>query len=124
TSRDARFTNMIERAISFSEVVKPADADLFIHVPSTDERDPLADARDVRSKLADLGLGVSTGPIVDFRMRDHLASMPERGTVPLLYPAHVSGRRMTWPIKGSKKPNSIARNAETERWLFPLGVYA
>lgn len=123
TSRDARFEDIAEHEVAFAEIVRPSDAERFIHVPSTDARDPLAGMRGARCKLADLGLSVSTGPVVDFRMREHLAPMPARGTVPLLYPAHVSGRATTWPLEG-KKPNAIARNAETERWLFPIGVYA
>ena len=124
TSRDARFEDLVEREVPFAEVVLPGDADLFLHVPSTGARDPLAGAHGVRGRLSDLGLSVSTGPVVDFRLRAHLAPMPARGTVPLLHPAHVSGRAATWPLAGSKKPNAIARNAETERWLFPVGVYA
>lgn len=123
TSRDARFEDITEREVSLREVMKPGDPELFIHVPSTDDRDPLAAASGIGCKLADLGLAVSTGPVVDFRLREHLAPMPARGTVPLLYPAHVSGYRATWPLPGIKKPNAIARNAETERWLFPAGVY-
>ncbi|HWU91558.1 MAG TPA: Eco57I restriction-modification methylase domain-containing protein [Kofleriaceae bacterium] len=123
TSRDARFEDLAEREVPFAEIVSPGDAELFIRVPTTGERDPLATAPGVRYKLADLGLAVSTGPVVDFRLREHLAPMPARGTVPLLYPAHVSGRDPAWPLEGGKKPNAIARNADTERWLFPAGVY-
>jgi adenine-specific DNA-methyltransferase len=121
--RDARFEDILEREVPFAEVVKPGDTELFIHIAATEDRDPLADASGVRCRLSDLGLAVSTGPVVDFRLRKHLVQMPARGTVPLLYPAHVSGRDMCWPIEGSKKPNAICRNAETERWLFPVGVY-
>jgi hypothetical protein len=28
-----------------------------------------------------------------------------------------------WPVAGSKKPNSIIRNDETEKWLYPNGFY-
>lgn len=124
TCRDARFEDVVKREVPFAEVVKPGDGELFIHIAVTDESDALADAPGVRCKLADLGLAVSTGPVVDFRLREHLVPMPARGTVPLLYPAHVSSRELCWPIEGSKKPNAICRNAETERWLFPIGVYA
>jgi adenine-specific DNA-methyltransferase len=123
TCNDARFDNVVEREVPFTDVVKPDDAEQFIHIPASDARDPLVGASEIRCKLADLGLAVSTGPVVDFRLSDHLVTMPTRGTVPLLYPAHVSGRDVCWPINGSKKPNAIRRNAETERWLFPVGAY-
>jgi hypothetical protein len=49
--------------------------------------------------------------------------MPEKGTVPLLYPGHFSGQVIEWPKPGAKKPNAILRNAETEKWLYPNGYY-
>jgi adenine-specific DNA-methyltransferase len=49
--------------------------------------------------------------------------MPERGTVPLLYPAHFSGQSIHWPRAGIKKPNAIVRNDQTEKWLYPNGCY-
>ena len=49
--------------------------------------------------------------------------MPVIGSAPLLYPAHFAGGDTCWPIEGGKKANAILRNAETERWLFPIGVY-
>ena len=67
---------------------------------------------------------MSTGPVVDFRMRDELRAEPEPGAVPLLYPGHFSGDRLEWPREGFKKPNAIRFNRETTKWLFPGGYYA
>jgi hypothetical protein len=77
----------------------------------------------LRYTLEDLGINISTGPVVDFRMKEHLLDMPEPGAVPLLYPGHFSGTSTHWPQPGMKKPNAIARNAVTERWLYPNGFY-
>ena len=74
--------------------------------------------------LADLGIEVSTGPVVDFRMKEHLREMPEPGTVPLLYPGHFAGQSIEWPKIGTKKPNAIMLNADTRKWLYPNGFYA
>ncbi|MBE3076262.1 MAG: hypothetical protein IMZ75_15200 [Actinobacteria bacterium] len=73
--------------------------------------------------MKEIGLEVSTGPVVDFRLRRHLCDMPEPGTVPLLYPGHLSGHKVEWPKAGFRKPNAIRRNAETEKWLYPGGFY-
>jgi len=72
---------------------------------------------------AEIGIDVSTGPVVDFRLKEHLRDMPGPGTVPLLYPAHFSNAGNTWPIDGMKKPNAIERNSDTEKWLYPSGYY-
>ena len=66
---------------------------------------------------------VSTGPVVDFRVKEYLRDMPEVDTVPLLYPVHFSNSRVAWPKRESKKPNAIQRNLDTEKWLYPNGFY-
>lgn len=68
---------------------------------------------------------VSTGPVVDFRLKTHLRDMPSpyEDTVPLLYPGHFSQGYLTWPAAYLKKPCAIVRNVETERWLYPGGFY-
>jgi adenine-specific DNA-methyltransferase len=68
------------------------------------------------------GLDVCTGPVVDFRLREHLRQDPEPGSAPLLYASHFRGGRFEWPREG-RKPNAIARNAQTEKWLMPHGCY-
>ena len=45
------------------------------------------------------------------------------GAVPLLHPGHFSSRGAAWPIADMRKPNAIARNADTEKWLYPSGFY-
>jgi hypothetical protein len=105
--------------------VFPDDPEGFIHVPtSPDENTTVIDTPSaIRYSLADIGVSVSTGPVVDFRLKDYLCDMPVPGTVPLLYPSHFSTNRTAWPIVGAKKPNAIQRNHDTEKWLFPNGHY-
>ena len=49
--------------------------------------------------------------------------MPEVGTVPLIYPGHLSFTGTVWPVPNLKKPNAIVRNDATEKWLYPNGFY-
>ena len=72
--------------------------------------------------LEDLGLQVSTGPVVDFRFREYITQNPESGSVPLLYPTHMNGVGIDWPVN-SKKPNAIRYNAQTEKIIIPNGYY-
>jgi hypothetical protein len=124
TSVDATFSGLTKTEWEFAEIVAPDDPELFIHVPTPDHAS-LQDQPSLSTSLSELGVQVSTGPVVDFRLRRHLRSMPEDdGDVPLLYPLHLRGASVTWPIEGAKKPNAIARNRETERWLYPMGWYA
>ncbi|MGH2344489.1 MAG: BsuBI/PstI family type II restriction endonuclease, partial [Chloroflexota bacterium] len=67
--------------------------------------------------LADIGVEVSTGPVVDFRLKDDLRAQPENGTVPLLYAAHFQNGGLVWP-KVMKKPNAIHVSPESQKWLW------
>ncbi len=122
TSADDTFTNLTTHKYSFDQIVFPDDSEQFIRVPlspeSTIELAPI-----IRYALADLGINVSTGPVIDFRLKEHLRDMPEAGSVPLLYPCHFSGIGAKWPVAGRKKPNAILRNGDTEKWLYPSGFY-
>lgn len=123
TSTDATFSDLTVHEYAFDQIVLPNDLERFIHVPTSPTQDILAAAADVDRSLSDIGIRVSTGPVVDFRMKAHLRPMPSEGTIPLLYPCHFVGQETAWPQPASKKPNSLLRNAETERWLYPNGFY-
>jgi tRNA1(Val) A37 N6-methylase TrmN6 len=123
TSTDDSFTDLVVHKHSFDRIVFPADKERFVHVPTSPERGALELSRSVRHSLADLGIAVSTGPVVEFRLRHHLRDQPEAGCVPLLYPSHFSGQNTEWPKEGLRDPNAIMRNKETEKWLYPVGFY-
>ena len=121
-STDDTFTDLTIRTHPFDRIVLPDDPERFVHVPTSPES-TVELSSSIRYALADLGIDVSTGPVVDFRLKDHLCDMPKAGCVPLLYPCHFTGTRIAWPIPGSKKPNAILQNGETGKWLYPNGHY-
>lgn len=123
TSTDDTFADIASHEHPFDRVVFPGDPERFVHVPTSPERSAFELSPAVRYSLGDLGINVSTGPVVDFRMKAYLRDMPEADTVPLLYPGHLSPTGATWPIPGAKKPNAIQRNNDTEKWLYPNGFY-
>jgi len=123
TSTDNAFTDLATHEHPFERIVFPDDPERFIHVPTSPNKNAIELSPAIRYRLADLGIKVSTGPVVDFRLKEHLRDIPEPGTVPLLYPCHFSSSGTTWPIGGMKKPNAIERNADTEKWLYPSGFY-
>lgn len=113
-----------ETVFPFAEIVHPHDVDKFIHIPSTPSHATAKEAMDgLSSSLASLGITVSTGRVVDFRLKDALRTEPERGTVPLLYPCHFNGGTVHWPKLAARKPNAILDNAVTRPWLVPSGIY-
>jgi tRNA1(Val) A37 N6-methylase TrmN6 len=123
TSTDDTFSDIETNTHSFERIVFPDDPERFIHVPTSTGLGVIELSAAIRYSLADIGVSVSTGPVVEFRMKEYLRDMPEPGSVPLLYPAHFSATRTEWPKKGLKKPNAIVVNQDTERWLYPNGFY-
>lgn len=123
TSTDDTFSDLVSHQHPFERIVFPDDSGRFIHVPTSPEKNAIELSAAVRFTLADLDVAVSTGPVVDFRLKEHLRDMPGPGTVPLLYPGHFIDGRTTWPIEDMKKPNAIDRNRDTEKWLYPCGYY-
>jgi adenine-specific DNA-methyltransferase len=116
--------DITESVFPFSEIVYPHDPEKFIHIPSAASHVTAKETLDgLSTSLASLGVTVSTGRVVDFRLKDALRKEPERGTVPLLYPCHFNGGNVHWPRLEARKPNAILDNAETRPWLVPSGVY-
>ena len=115
---------VVADVLPFSEIVHPRDAERFIHIPSTASHSAAKKALGgLSASLAALGVTVSTGRVVDFRLKAALRQEPELGTVPLLYPCHFNGGTVHWPKLSGRKPNAILDNEETRPWLVPSGVY-
>jgi len=116
--------DITKTVLPFSEIVHPYDAEKFIHIPSTSSHATAKKTMDgLSSSLASLGVTVSTGRVIDFRLKEALRKEPESGTVPLLYPCHFNGGTVQWPRFEARKPNAILDTEETRQWLVPSGVY-
>lgn len=111
------------RIVPFSEVVRPGDRDMFIHVvpDDTGERVAATFAR-LPARLQDLDVAVSTGKVVDFRAREYLSQEPNERTGPLIYPTHLAAGTIRWPKPG-KKPNGLLDVAATADLWMPSGTY-
>ena len=122
TSTDNTFTDLAQHIYPFEQIVQPDNPEQFIHVPassSTTANLPPA----VHHTLDELGIKVSTGPVVDFRLRKYLCEALEPDCVPLLYPGHFSEGSARWPVSGEKKLNAIRYSSDTQKWLYPSGYY-
>lgn len=122
TSSDTSFSDLQSHAYTFSEIVHDGDEQKFIHIPIAPTHNGLKGVPLAQRSLEEIGLEVSTGPVVDFRLKEFLREKPGSGTVPLLYPAHFVNGTMAWP-RQSKKPNALMNTSETKKWLYPNGFY-
>lgn len=124
TSTDERFDDYTIYEAPFDLVVRANDQERFIHIPTTPEQNALELSLSVQCSLGDLKIEVSTGPVVDFRLKEHLREQPDAESVPLLYPGHFTPNGLEWPQANLNKPNALRLCPETKKWLFPKGFYA
>jgi adenine-specific DNA-methyltransferase len=112
------------RDVPRDRVVRPGDADQYIHLPEDEWNERVAEAcLSLPTDLNGLGIRVSTGPVVDFRVKESLGDgAPGNGGVPLLYPSNFRTLVAEWPVDG-KKPQSLAENAATSTSLIATGWY-
>lgn len=123
-SRGRDFSDIQVREVPFQDMVAPDDSDAFIHLIEQDDGQQVMERMSrFRTTLAELGLEVSTGRVVDFRARPFLRKDPEPGTAPLIYPCHFEEGFVRWPVTGAKKPNAIVAADQTESLLLPAGYY-
>ena len=120
-SDDASFEGLHGRKVSFDEIVLPEDRERFIRIPKDQERDD-EHPEFFAHTLKELGLEVCTGPVVDFRLKDWWSQDPQPGTVPCVYPHHMTRNGFEWP-KAHKKPNALFRSPQVDKWLMKEGIY-
>ena len=112
------------RRAQFAEIVYPNDSQQVIHIPVTaQDNETVRRVQTLGHSLGSIGISVSTGPVVDFRLKAHIHQASEADSVPLIYPAHFQEGYVTWPRTNGRKPNAIDDCAETRKWLMPQGCY-
>lgn len=123
-SNTPELDDLTHRTVEFEQVVNPNDSDKFIHIATSDLDQIIVDRINTfNNSIYDLGIEVSTGPVVDFRLKDDLRQLHEAGTVPLIYANHFYNNQIRWPNPTGKKPNAIRKSDDSQRWLMPNGWY-
>lgn len=124
TSRDKDLSVVGEIEVDYTDVVSPKNGESFIRIPTS-----LLDVKILQTidkwqyTLKNLGMEISTGPVVDFRAKEHLRQELGKGSVPLLWMHNMQRMRVTWPAKKNKKPLAIAYSQKTNPLLLPVKNY-
>lgn len=118
-SENHNFLDLTSEVIPFNQVIKNNDPECFIHIPKTNK---VVISKLFNKSLAELKLSVSTGPVVDFRVKENWAFTPNQDTVPLIYPHNFVNKQLVYP-KFHKKPNSLVVDDNIKKWLYPNGNY-
>ncbi|MFA7368927.1 MAG: Eco57I restriction-modification methylase domain-containing protein [Kiritimatiellales bacterium] len=105
SSSGERGDEITETIFPFAEIVHSHDAERFIHIPSAASHAAAKEAMDgLSTSLASLGITVSTGRVVDFRLKGVLRKESEHGMAPLFIPVTSTAVRC---IGQKKKPVSL-----------------
>ena len=113
-----------EKVLDYSQVFWPGDTDMVLHLMTDSEEEAIVAAvHKLKAGLPKLGIGVSTGRVVDFRARALLRQEAVAGTVPLIFPVHFRHGLIRWPDKSGKKSNAILESDATKSLLVPSGFY-
>ncbi|OBA45714.1 MULTISPECIES: Eco57I restriction-modification methylase domain-containing protein [Kocuria] len=106
--------------VDYEKVVLPTDVHKFIRIPDEHGEDIPAD-----KTLAELGLSVATGRVVDFRARSYCLENSGDETVPLIYPGNFNSGVITWPrgMKRQKPQHFDARDDFSRKQVHAPGRY-
>ncbi|MBW8011416.1 MAG: N-6 DNA methylase [Chloroflexi bacterium] len=123
SSTDDTFSDYVINEFPFERIVKPEDKENLIFIPTMVEMNPIETSKTIYHSIEKISVEVSTGPVVDFRVKSFLRNEPMENTVPLLYPGHFIDMKVKWPNYDLSKSNYIQNHEETRKWLLPNGYY-
>jgi adenine-specific DNA-methyltransferase len=111
--------SVFSREVRYNDIVRPGDRHQFIHIPSQEEDTSISEMIfSLPCTMAETGVQVSTGKVVEFRAREHLLPVPASDSVPLIYPGNLKRGRVHWPFL-SHKPQALAMNNRTRKLIWP-----
>ncbi|WP_244919292.1 BsuBI/PstI family type II restriction endonuclease [Nostoc commune] len=114
---------ILSNYLPYTEIVHPHDSQQFIHIiPDTLSQQVIRQMANFTCTLKDLELTVSTGRVVDFRAKEYLCLMPEKNSVPLIYPLNFSGGYVEYP-KVTRKHQALVHTEKTVSLLVPNENY-
>ena len=123
SSSDPDVGDMVIKKVQNNSVVDSRDPQSFIHIVSDEVSIQISDRiKQLKSTLNDLGIDVSTGKVVDFRIRESLRHTSKNNAVPLIHPFNLSNGSIKFPVLAKKK-NYIRVNNKSKKILVENGNY-
>lgn len=107
----------------FDNIVFPTDKEKIIRIIHTADKKIVNRMQRLPCFLDDLGINVSTGPIVDFReVPGVLTDEIDLLSNPMIYQDNIGKGKVEWPILNNK-PCVIIENDLNKNRLRPSGIY-
>ena len=113
------------RGVPAATIIDRTAGDFIIRIPGAgDDAALVALVESWPHRFAELGLRVSTGPVVSFRARQFLLSEPNgAGAAPLLSVSNVTPFETVWPTASKKHPSAFRVCPESEKLLLRARNY-
>ncbi len=124
-STDKSFNDLHTFQVLSSHVIYRRNGELFIRIPTSPVDIKILNIVDSwPNTLRDIGLEISTGPVVPFRAKEYLRKK-FRGLyeAPLLWPHNIQWPRVIWPWRKNSKEESIVVNENSKSILLPVANY-
>ena len=115
--------NIVIKHVKKELVVSPSDYQYFIHIIHDEIGAKISDKmKKLQSTLKELEIQVSTGKVVDFRIKAELKNKLNDDTVPLIHPFNLSKGTIIFPMH-TKKENYIKISKKSKNQLIENGNY-
>ncbi|MBA7516832.1 tRNA1(Val) (adenine(37)-N6)-methyltransferase [subsurface metagenome] len=126
TSKNKHFRKLSKTNAQYNDVICNKNSEIVIRIPTSPlDIDILHIVDAWPNTLDDLGLEISTGPVVPFRTEKYL--LPElterQKSVPLLWMHNMQDMKVMWPLQKNKKASAFLASYETMRFLLPVKNY-
>lgn len=124
-SLDNSFLDLKINKVSTDDIIYPNDKKYIIRILTSKEEKQICDKMNkLPCKLKDLNIEVSTGPVVDFRIKKDLLSKEYVvNSIPIIFTEHFKKGRIKWPLKNVKKYNYIVPDTSNLNYLRLNGNY-
>ena len=125
-SENKSFKKLRKNKVRYSDVIYHKNGDTFIRIPTSSLDVEILHTLDAwPNTLKDLGLEISTGPVVPFRAEKYL--LPEftknQDAAPLIWMHNFQDMKVVWPLKKNHKESAIKICRETKSLLLPVKNY-
>jgi len=114
-----------ELALPTGKILDDTAGDMVLRIPASAEDVAISNAVESwPDRFAELGLRISTGPVVLFRAKEFLLSKPDgKETAPLIEPHNVKPFETVWPVERRGKPIAFRVCPASLKHLVPTRNY-
>lgn len=122
---EPRKDDLMARKVDYDKIIVGND-DIIVRIPTSELDESVAAHIDKFGfRLNDLGLKISTGPVVPFRSKDYLLNNMSKKYkyAPLIWMQNIINAKVSWPIHENGKPIAVKDVQGSEKMLIPNGNY-